>query len=141
MPSTAETLYRAARLLHLRGIHRGDQFARLGRLDVSAAIFLAAEGRKEVPAEFFTDELDSIRLIECSAPAMQAIRALSDGLESEPSMDTLDRGVQVPNYIEHVSNWAATPPIREAFPPSTAEIIGRLRRTAADLDDPRPHAA
>jgi hypothetical protein len=139
MPNTTSaTLDRAARLIHLRGLHRGDQFAAaLQRLDVSAAIYLAAEGGP-VPAEFFTNEVASLRLIEASADAMQAIRAVSDALDSEVCETEIAPGVIVPDYIEHVSNWAATPPIGEKFPPTTAEVIGRILRAA---DQATPNAA
>lgn len=122
--ATANPLHGAARLIHLRGLHRGDQFAHLQRLDVCAAIYLAAEGGP-MPPEFFTDEVASLRMIETSTTAMAAIRALSAALDSEPC-ETNGQ----PDFIEHVANWAATPPIGEPFPPSTAEVIGRILRAA-----------
>lgn len=118
------TLQRAARLIHLNGLHRGEQFASLRGRDVSAAIYQAAEGGPTPPV-FFTDEVASIELIEDSEPAMDAIRALSDSLDS----DVCETNGQ-PDYIEHVSNWAATAPIGEAFPPTTAEVISRVLRAA-----------
>lgn len=130
MSNTTETvLDRTARLIHLHGLHRGEQFASFGRLDVCAAIYLATHGRP-VPAEFYTDEDASIRLIECSAPAMQAIRALSDALDTEPCFTEIVPGHEVPDYIEHVSNWASTAPIGHTDPPTTSEVIGRILRTA-----------
>ncbi|MFD8384284.1 hypothetical protein ACFV2X_38180 [Streptomyces sp. NPDC059679] len=147
MPSTAHILRETARILTRQGLHTGSQFAGPsvgfssldGPLDVCAAIYVAATGKG--PAEFQRDELASIRLIECSAPAMQAIRAISDALDSEPSMDQLDRGVEVPNRIEHVSNWASTRAVGEKTPPTADEVIGRILRTADALDSQSaPHA-
>lgn len=130
MPYTTHMiLRRAARFIHLRGLHRGDQFVHLGRLDVSAAIYIAAEGLP-IPQEFFDDELGAIRLIECSAPAMQALRALSAALDTEPPTTRITDDHAVPDYIDHVSNWAATSPIGEAFPPTTTEVIGRILRAS-----------
>ena len=143
MPDTADNLKAMATFIDRYGLHTGDQFAAPGPcapLDICALAFIVAE-RCAPPAEFFTDELASIRLIECSAPAMQTIRAISHGLDSEPSMDTLDRGVQVPNHIEHVSNWAATRSIGEKQPPTTSEVIGRLHRIADNLATSFPTAA
>jgi hypothetical protein len=135
--TTAEDLERTARIIHLRGLHRGNQFARHGRLDICAAIYVAAEAGP-VPAEFFTDEDVSLALIGASARAMAAIRTLSQALDSEPCETEIAPGYTVPDYIEHVSNWAATPPIGEKFPPTTAEVIGRLLRAS---DQATPKAA
>lgn len=143
MPNTARTIRKMATFIVNDGLHTGNQFATpspLNRLDICAIAYVVAEDRP-APPEFFTDELASIRIIECSAPAMQAIRAISHGLDSEPSMDTLNRGVQVPNYIEHVSNWAATRSIGEKQPPTTSEVIGRLHRIADNLATSLPTAA
>jgi hypothetical protein len=129
MLSTFRVLRKMATVINADGLHTGDQFAERGvtdRFDICALAYIVAEDQP-APAEFFTDEVASLRLIECSAPAMQAIRALSDALDSEPCVDTIAPGVEVPNYIEHVSNWAATPPIGETTKPSTAEVIARIR--------------
>jgi hypothetical protein len=144
MHSTDLILKEAARVIGFRGLHTGNQFAagtgRFGNLeaplDVCAAIYVAVTGK--LPDAFFADEVASIRLIEASTPAMDAIRALSGALDSEPCVDTIAPGVEVPNYIEHVSNWAATPPIGEKFPPTTAEVIGRILRAS---DQAAPTAA
>jgi hypothetical protein len=130
MHSTDYTLSRAAHLLNSIGLHTGDQFAApdSDALDVCAAIYFAAEN--SFPKEFSLDEIASIRLIESSAGAMTAIRVLSDSLDSEPCETEIAPGVTVPDYIEHVSNWAATPAIGEKTPPTTAEVIGRLLRAA-----------
>lgn len=140
MPETTAGILRtAAHLITRHGLHTGDQFAtRTGRLDISAAIYTAAEGT--TPAEFHTDEAASIRLIECSARAMQAIRAVSDALDTPPCVTTIAPGHDVPDHLEHVSNWAATPPVLTAQPPTTSEVIDRLLRTADTLDS-RPHLA
>ncbi|WP_333757996.1 DUF6197 family protein [Streptomyces sp. ISBFB 2968] len=137
MRTHTNPLYGAARLIHLRGLHRGDQFAAVQRLDVCAAVYLATEGGP-VPALFFTDECASLELIEASDRAMAAIRAISAALDTEPC-ETNGQ----PDYIEHVSNWAATPPIGATQPPTTSEVIGCILR-AADTHAEQtttPHAA
>lgn len=136
MPYTTRTvLRRAAWILTTRGLHTGHQFAaaRHGALDVSAAIYLAAEGFP-LPTEFYTDEVASIRIIECSAPAMQAIRALSAALDTEPCTTPVTDDHEVPDYIEHVSNWAATAAPFTDRPPTESEVIGRILRAAQNQD-------
>lgn len=140
--STERTLQKAACLIHLRGLHTGEQFAEnteRGALDVCAAIFIVAEQR--TPSEFYTDEVASLRLIEASAPAMQAIRALSNTLDTQPPVTEIAPGVEIPDYIEHVSNWAATTPIGHTTPPTTSEVIGRILRAARDISTSYPAAA
>lgn len=128
MPTTAAILRRAARLITNEGLHTGEQFAgTYTGLDVCAALYIAAED--ELPAEFFSDEATSIDVIEASSPAMTAIKALSDALDS----DVCETSGQ-PDYIEHVSNWANTPGIGEKKPPTANQVIGRLVRTADALD-------
>ncbi|MET8571831.1 hypothetical protein [Streptomyces sp. NPDC004783] len=129
MATTARILEQAACLLHLNGLHTGDQFAApgpRGALDVCAAVYVAAE--KKTPVQFFTDECASLDLIRASEPAMAAIRAISAALDTEPCETN-----GAPDYIEHVSNWAATPPIGETTPPTTSEVIGRILRAADTL--------
>lgn len=140
MPSTAHTLRTMAHTANTDGIWRGDQFAThsdfvdLGaHLDISALAYVVAENC-HIPAEFFTDEDASLRLIECSAPSMQAIRAISAALDTEACTIPIAPGHDVPDYIEHVSNWARTPGIGETTPPSTSEVIGRILRAAALLE-------
>ncbi|BCK73957.1 hypothetical protein Srufu_079100 (plasmid) [Streptomyces libani subsp. rufus] len=140
MPETADILRYAARILTERGLHTGDQFAAPdGSLDICAAIYIAAHGKQLQVFAF--DEDYSIGFIECSAPAMAAIQAVSRGLDTAPCVTTVAPGHDVPDYIEHVSNWAATTPVFAARPPTTSEVIGRLHRTAAALDTPRALAA
>lgn len=132
MHSTAWILRRMASIAAVDGLHTGEQFAHRGvtdRLDICALAYTVAEDQP-APAEFFTDEVASLRLIEASAGAMQAIRTLSAALDSEPCETEIAPGVTVPDYIDHVSNWAATPPIGETFPPTTAEVIGRILRAS-----------
>ncbi|MFE0207068.1 hypothetical protein [Streptomyces sp. NPDC058985] len=136
MPSTRRVLRRMATVINTQGLHCGEQFAAHGpmdQLDICAIAYTVAEDRP-APAVFFTNDVDSSALIEASEPAMAAIRAISAALDSEPC-ETDGR----PDYIEHVSNWAATAPIGEHFPPSTSEVIGRILR-AADNEptSPRP---
>lgn len=133
MLSTFRVLRKMATVINTDGLHTGDQFAASNgysdRFDICALAYIVAEDRP-APRDFFVDEEASIRLIESSAGAMAAIRALSDALDSEPCVDTIAPGVEVPNYIEHVSNWAATAPIGQTTRPSTAEVIGRILRAA-----------
>ncbi|MFJ3699576.1 hypothetical protein ACIPW9_36545 [Streptomyces sp. NPDC090052] len=130
--TTGHTLNDIAFHVYVHGLHTGTQFAQAGgripSLDICAIAYLAAEGN--VPTEFFTDEVASIRLIECSAGAMQAIRAISDALDTEPCTTEITPGVDIPDYIEHVSNWAATPPVGETTPPTAPEVTGRILRAA-----------
>jgi hypothetical protein len=142
--SPKRILEKTATLINNRGLHTGPQFAAPGplrpRLDICAAIYVVSEGGP-VPPEFYTDEAASLRLIACSADAMQAIRALSAALDSEPCTTEIAPGVDVPDYIEHVSNWAATAPTARTTPPSTSEVIGRILRAARACTTPAdiPH--
>lgn len=134
--STAHVLEQAACLLHLNGLHTGDQFAvpgPRGALDICAAVYIAAE--KRTPPQFHTDECTSLVIIESSEPAMAAIRAISASLDTEPC-ETDGQ----PDYIEHVSNWAATPAPFHTEPPSTSEVIGRILRAANALASHTPAA-
>ena len=144
MNSTAADLREAARIIDFRGLHTGSQLAANSvrrssleaPLDICAALYASATGL--VPAVFFTDECASLDLIEASDRAMDAIRAISAALDTEPC-ETNGR----PDYIEHVSNWAATPPIGATEPPTTSEVIGRILRAADNLtaQTTNPHAA
>lgn len=134
MPSTARILRDAAGLISEYGLHTGEQFAQHGTdaLDICAAIYVSAT--ETLPAEFYADEVTSLALIEASADAMQAIRALSAALDTEVCTTEIAPGYEVPDYIEHVSNWAATAPVFVDRPPTATEVIGRLVRTAHALD-------
>lgn len=132
MHGTAHDLQAMATFISRYGLHTGNQFAAPGPaapMDICAVAYIVTE-RCAPPPEFYTDEVASLNLIEASAPAMQAIRAISAALDSEPCETRIVPGHSVPDYIEHVSNWAATAPIGEHFPPSTAEVIGRVLRAA-----------
>jgi hypothetical protein len=135
MQSTAQTLRAMATRAARDGIHTGEQFAshETGALDISGLAFVTAEDT-EVPAEFYVDEDASIRLIECSAGAMLAIKAISSVLDTEPCATEIAPGHDVPDYIEHVSIWAMTPPVFETRPPSLSEVIGRILRAADHID-------
>ncbi|WP_158913530.1 DUF6197 family protein [Streptomyces sp. MBT28] len=143
MPSTHRVLRRMATVINTHGLHRGEQFAAHGptdALDICAIAYIVAEDRP-APAVFFNDEVASFELIEASDRAMAAIRAISAALDTEPC-DT-NGG---PDYIEHVSNWAATPPIGATEPPTTSEVIGRILRAADSIArdhtlPPHHHAA
>ncbi|MFE6412622.1 hypothetical protein ACFVOR_37445 [Streptomyces sp. NPDC057837] len=131
MHDTAHTLERTAYLLTMLGLHTGDQFAARDSdaLDVCAAVYMATEGT--CPPEFTTDEVASLAIIGASAPAMAAIRAISDVLDSAVCETEVEPGTWVPDYIEHVSNWAATAsPVEPKRPPTVDEVIGRILRAA-----------
>ncbi|MFJ8657518.1 hypothetical protein ACIRNU_34910 [Streptomyces rochei] len=138
MPSTHRVLRRMATVINTQGLHRGERFAAHGptdALDICAIAYIVAEDRP-APAVFFNDEVASFELIEACERAMAAIRAISAALDTEPC-DT-NGG---PDYIEHVSNWAATPPIGATQPPTTSEVIGRILRAAdstRQAENPRP---
>ena len=141
MPSTAMNLHVMAAFVNLYVVHTGDQFATSERdLDICGIAYVVCEDQP-VPAQFYTDEDASLRLIECSAPAMDAIRALSAALDTPPCTTEIAPGHEAPDYLEHVSNWARTPGIGEQQPPSTSEVIGCILRAVALLDgiDYVPH--
>lgn len=129
MHSTRHTLRKMTTVINTQGLHRGHQFATHGpmdQLDICAIAYTTAEDQP-APAVFFTDECASLALIEASEPAMAAIKAISAVLDSAPCETNGEA-----DYIEHVSNWAATPPIGATVPPTTSEVIGRILR-AADI--------
>lgn len=133
MQTTTQVLQQMA-VYATDSLHTGEQFAAMGpslRFDVCALAFVIAEGR--VPDEFFTDEITSLAIIEASAPAMAAIRAISDVLDSSVNETEVEPGTYVPDYIEHVSQWAATPGIGQTEPPTPAEIRARILRAANTL--------
>ncbi|MEU8740556.1 DUF6197 family protein [Streptomyces halstedii] len=134
MPGTADILRTAAHHINAAGLNTGNQFIdpTTRSIDISAAIYVAAE--VTCPNEFHTDELTSLEIIAASAPAMTAIRALSDSLDTGPCFTVIAPGHEVPDYIEHVSNWSATTPVFGDRPPNAAEVIGALLR-AANLAD------
>jgi hypothetical protein len=146
MRATRNVLEDMAAVINIDGLYRGEQFGQRGdidRLDICAHAFVAAEwrGPLSIPVEFFTDELASIRLIEASAGAMAAIRAISEALESHVDEEELTPGLFVPNYIAHVSNWVRTAsPVQPKRPPTTAEVIGRILRAANTLAIQTPTA-
>ncbi|MFC9891499.1 DUF6197 family protein [Streptomyces pilosus] len=139
MNGTDLILRETARIIDFRGLHTGAQFAtNIGRrssleapLDVCAAVYAATTGH--VPDVFYTDEVASLTLIESNEQAMAAIRAISAALDSEPCETEIEPGTRVPDYIEHVSNWAATRAPFASAPPSTSEVIGRILRAAQQL--------
>lgn len=128
--NTIEILEETAHIISTYGLHTGSQFAASDSdaVDICAAVYLAAQGT--CPPEFATDEITSIAIIEASAPAMTAIKAISDALDSSVCETEVVPGMWVPDYVEHVSNWAATPPIGEKTPPTVSEAIGRIFRAA-----------
>jgi hypothetical protein len=124
-----------ASVIAIDGLHRGEQLGERGyidRFDIAALTYLIAEfiGPLRIPEAFFTDELAGIRLIESSAGAMAALRAISAVLDTPVTEEELAPGFFVPNYIDHVSNWARTPAPGEKQPPSNDVVIGRILRAA-----------
>ncbi|MFJ3283348.1 DUF6197 family protein [Streptomyces halstedii] len=138
MSRTAEILRTAAHHINAVGLNTGTQFVDPGTraIDVAAAIYVAAE--RSCPNEFHEDEAASLAIISASASAMTAIRALSASLDTDPCVTEIAPGHDVPDYIEHVSNWAATVPVFGDRPPTTSEVIGALLR-AASLADAAQH--
>ncbi|WP_086560978.1 hypothetical protein [Streptomyces africanus] len=140
MIATDLILVETARIIGFRGLHTGTQFAaNTGRratldapLDICAAVYLATTG--DLPDVFFTDEVASLAIIGASSPAMAAIRAISEVLDSSVCETEMEPGTWVPDYIEHVSNWAATAcPVEPKRPPTVDEVIGRILRAANNL--------
>jgi hypothetical protein len=132
MNATGFVLQKMATVISTQGLHTGDQFAQHGpmdKLDICAVAYTVAENRP-APAEFFTDEVAALRLIEASPRAMAAIKAISDVLDSAPCETPTADGLYEPDHIEHVSNWAATPPVGATKPPTVSEVIGRILRAA-----------
>ena len=146
MHDTRTVLQQMATHIDHNGLHRGDQFAQHGpvpRLDICAVAYVAAEDLTpdQYPAEFFTDEIAALYLIGCSADAMAAIQAISSVLDSAVCETEIEPGTWVPDYIEHVSNWAATPsPVHPKRPPTNAEVIARILRAANTLAIQTPAA-
>ncbi|MFF7795610.1 hypothetical protein [Streptomyces sp. NPDC007991] len=138
MRKPQDTLADMAAVIDIDGLHRGEQFGQRGhidRFDICAIAYIVAEwvGPRSYAPEFFDDELASIRLIESSAGAMAAIRALSDSLGSAVDEEEQAPGFYVPNYISHVSNWARCPPPGASKPPTNAEVIGHILRAVNNL--------
>lgn len=133
MTTTACTIRTAVHLLETHGLHTGPQF--IGphmELDVVAAVYIAAEGI--IPGSFRTNETAALSLIHTSAPTMQAIRAISAGLDTEPPYTQVCPGLELPEYVDHVAHWATMPGIGQHQPPTRLEVIGRLLRTADQVD-------
>lgn len=138
------TLTDMAAVIRIDGLHRGEQFGARGhidRFDICAIAYIVAEwvGPHSYASEFFEDELGAIRLIESSAGAMAALRALSDALDSHVDEEEQAPGFFVPNYIAHVSNWVRFG-LPGSTPPSTSEVIARILRAANTLAIQTPTA-
>lgn len=133
MHGTAQDLQAMATFISRYGLHTGTQFAAPGPsapMDICAVAYIVAE-HWGPPAEFYTDEVASLALIQSSARAMAAIRAISNVLYSDVCETEIAPGETVPDYIEHVSNWAATAsPVPPKRPPTVSEVIGRILRAA-----------
>ncbi|MYW49636.1 hypothetical protein [Streptomyces sp. SID161] len=133
MQTTTETLIETAHIITTHGLHTGNQFAATDSdaIDICAAVYMAAEGT--CPPEFSTDEDTSLAIISASAPAMAAIRALSDALESDVNDTEIAPGYTIPDHIEHVTQWVLRPGIGCTEPPTVDEVIGRILRAANTL--------
>jgi hypothetical protein len=132
MHATPFVLQKMASVISAHGLHTGSQFAAhtpMDTLDICAVAYIVAEHRTP-PDVFFTDETASIQLIQASPRAMDAIKAISNVLDTPPCETRTADGLYEADYIEHVSNWAATPPIGATTPPTTSEVIGRILRAA-----------
>ncbi|MEU9778469.1 MULTISPECIES: hypothetical protein [unclassified Streptomyces] len=149
-PNTTATLLRdAVHHLSQYGLHRERAFVGPttrpyldhGPLDVCAAIYMAATA-SALPSVFRStdsaDEQAAIELIKANPDAMDAIHAVWDGLDSKiteadvcdelPTFDGPDE------WIDRVSYWAIKAPASWAEPPTLLEVMGRLLRTAAALE-------
>ena len=139
MHVTATDLQATASLLSRTGLHAGAQFAHPdGSLDICAAAYVAVRGH--IPDVFYDDELTSIRLIEANPRAMAAIKAISAVLGSQPCETKNAAGLYEPDYIEHVSNWAATPPIRQKQPPTLSDVLDLIQYAAKHAATQTPAA-
>lgn len=135
MPSSTGTVLRTTReIVNYYGLHTGEQFASHdGRLDFAAAIYRAVTGN--TPNCFLNDEGMALLLIETDAVVMEAIRMVSAVLPTQPSTTEVAPGYEVPDYVEHVSNWVSTRPIGATAPPTVSEILGLLERAADTADN------
>jgi hypothetical protein len=142
MRNTAQDLQAMASFIARYGLHTGEQLAAPGPaapMDICAVAYIVAE-RCAPPAEFYTDQVASMRLIEASAGAMAAIRAISEVLDSGVNESQVEPGTWVPDYIEHVAQWAMRPGIGCTEPPTVDEVIGRILRAANTLATQTPAA-
>jgi hypothetical protein len=129
VPETVSTLLAAAVLIDHFGLHTGDHLASTnGRLSINAAIFRATT--RSTPNCFLYNDDLALLLIQTNEPAMEAIRALSAALPTEPPFDP-ETGAD--DHIEHLAGWVTIAPIGHSAPPTELEVIGRILRTAKGL--------
>ncbi|CAM5493484.1 MULTISPECIES: DUF6197 family protein [Streptomyces] len=135
MPSSTGTILRTTRqIVSYYGLWTGEQFATNdGRLDLCAAIYRAVTG--STPNCFLDDEDMALLLIETNPDVWDAIRMVSAVLPTQPCTTEITPGYEVPDYVEHVSNWAATAPVFADQPPTVSEVIGLLTRAADTADN------
>ncbi|GAA0500873.1 hypothetical protein [Streptomyces olivaceiscleroticus] len=141
MPRTVDTLIETRRLIDWHGLHPGPHFAtEAGFLHLAAAPFYAAE--TYLPRAFFTDEEASIRLIQCSAETMSALRWISAVLPTEPPTDP-DTGAV--DYLEHISHWLTEDDFFTGRRPNATDVLKVLDhaiQAAQNLTDiPAPRTA
>ena len=144
MPETADILRDTTWILRTLGLTTGPRFmAPDGSLSIGAAIYVAAHGT--IPAEFATgteaDERISIAIITASSRAMQAIKSLSQSLDTEPNVDELAPGYEVPDHLEHIEYWAANGLFGHHHAPTVDEVIDHLNDTADTLAPTPPALA
>ncbi|CAM5507691.1 hypothetical protein SANTM175S_07219 [Streptomyces antimycoticus] len=77
----------------------------------------------------------ALLLIETNPDVWDAIRMVSAVLPTQPCTTEITPGYEVPDYVEHVSNWAATAPVFADQPPTVSEVIGLLTRAADTADN------
>jgi hypothetical protein len=123
MRATRNILEDMAAVINIDGLHRGNLSWRgeFNHLTITAHAYARAE--HGLPDEFFTNPDAALRLTQCSAGAMTALRALSESLDSNPPELEIVPGLFAPDRIRHVTEWAAATP-------NTAEVIGRILRAA-----------
>lgn len=140
MSETADILRYTGRIISERGLRTKRQFAGPdGSLILVAAIYVATHGKQ--PDVFEFDEDLSITFIASSPDAMQAIRAFSDALDTEPPVTEIAPGHEVPDYIEHVSHWAESGTAFCKRPPTTTRVMYQLNVAADTLDAQQTLAA
>jgi hypothetical protein len=135
MRSSTGTILRTTRdIVSYYGLWTGEHFATPdGRLDLSAAIYRAVTG--STPNCFLDDEDMALLLIESNPDVIDAIRMVSAVLPTQPCTTEIVPGYEVPDYVEHVSNWASTAPVLAQQPPTVSEVIGVLTRAADTADN------
>ncbi|MFC9736138.1 hypothetical protein ACFWG5_34265 [Streptomyces hydrogenans] len=133
MSGTARTLRAAAHAANYHGLQSGPRFIDTdGRLDLVAAIYLGATGRTPHALGTSNDPTNPFNdlarlLIETNEDVMNAIRAVSIAIGTEPPTDS-ETGE--PCLIEHLWYWQIDRRMDTGTPPTAAETVGLLLRAA-----------